>query len=261
VRRREVQMADLLPEVVSKTRIGTVYRGMLRYVRVARAFVSLLIATRRSTPTELWLGDSHSIFLNKEYASGVLTRAPEGQLVWHLGPRLMHSIARNGFPPKVERRVRLLRRFSRPGSIVPVVVTGEIDVRCHLVRHSSDPDFNFDFVADYVRNVRGLAERLGAPMVVVAVPPPPSVDCPRNPEFPIQGSIAERITVFGDLREALIKAVANTSGRPRVLLLDATDLLVDGTGEFRSDLTDDGCHTNTNGVRKVRSRAHELDLW
>jgi hypothetical protein len=253
-------MAELLPDAVSKSPIGSAYRGILRYARVVRAFAALLVAARRSTPTELWFGDSHSIFLNKEYASGVLTRAPEGQLVWHLGPRLMHSIARNGFPPKVLRGVRLLRRISRSGSIVPVVVTGEIDVRCHLVPHSSEPGFDYGFVIEYVRNVRTLAEQVGAPTAVVCVPPPPSVDCPKNPEFPIKGTIAERIAVFGDLREALTKAVAETSEAPRVLLLDATDLLVDETGEFSSELTDDGCHTNAHGVREVRSRARQLDL-
>jgi len=253
-------MAELLPDAVSRTPIGTVYRGILRYARVVRAFAALLVATRRTRPTELWFGDSHSIFLNKEYASGVLTRAPEGQLVWHLGPRLMHSIARNGFPPEVIRGVRLLGRISRPGSLVPFVVTGEIDVRCHLVPHSSDPGFDYGFVAAYVRTVRTLAEQLGARTAVVCVPPPPSVDCPKNPEFPIRGTIAERIAVFGDLREALTKAVADASGPPRVLLLDATDLLVDETGEFRRELTDDGCHTNVDGVREVRSRAHRLEL-
>jgi hypothetical protein len=253
-------VTGLLPDSLTDTPIGTVYRGILRYTRVTRAFLGLLLATRRRRPTELWFGDSHAIFLNKPYASGVLTRAPEGQIVWHLGARLMYSIARNGFPIKVERGVRLLRMISRPGSIVPVVVTGEIDVRCHLVPHSTEPGFSFDFVADYVRQVREFASRMGARTVVVAVPPPPSVDCPKNPEFPIKGTIAERIAVFDELRAMLTKAVGSSAGEPRVLLLDATDLLVDGTGEFRSDLTDDGCHTNANGVREVRTRTHQLEL-
>lgn len=253
-------MTGLLPDSLTDTPVGTVYRGILRYSRVTRALLSLLLATRRRRPTELWFGDSHAIFLNKPYASGVLTRAPEGQIVWHLGARLMHSIARNGFPPKVERGVRLLRLISRSGSIVPVVVTGEIDVRCHLVPHSAEPGFSFDFVADYVRQVRDLAQRMGARTAVVTVPPPPSVDCPKNPEFPIKGTIAERIAVFDELRAALTKAVSNAAGEPRVLLLDATDLLVDASGEFRGDLTDDGCHTNADGVHEVRTRVHQLGL-
>src|SRR4051794_9406364 len=227
--------------------------GARRYLRVFQGALGLLAAARRRRPTEVWFGDSHAIFLNQDYTSAKLSRAPEGQIVWHLGGRLMWSLAHNGFPPRGHRVARVLRRIGRAGSVVPVFVAGEIDVRCHLVPRSTQPGYSLDFVADYVRRAQALATEMGAPSLIITVPVPPSDDCPRNPEFPIKGTIGERVQVFRELRRALIQAVADSGNGPEIRLVDATELLADDSGELRSELTDDGCHTNAKGVRLVRT--------
>ncbi len=264
-----VRMPDLLALRGSGTRTplaerttlpGSAYRAARRYLRVLQGLLALLAAARRRRPTEVWFGDSHAIFVNQDYTSAKLSRAPEGQIVWHLGGRLMWSLAHNGFPVRVHRAARALRLLSRPGSLVPVFIAGEIDVRCHLVPRSSRPGYSLDFVADYVRRTQQLATEMGAPQLIIAVPVPPSDDCPKNPEFPIKGTIAERVEVFRELRRALIQAVAAADAAPEVRLVDATELLADETGELRSELTDDGCHTNAKGVRLVRSTVRGLDL-
>jgi lysophospholipase L1-like esterase len=239
---------------------GSAYRAARRYLRVLQGVLGLVAAARRRRPTEVWFGDSHAIFLNQDYTSAKLSRAPEGQIVWHLGGRLMWSLAHNGFPARVHRVARALRLIARPGSLVPVFVAGEIDVRCHLVPRSTQPGYSLDFVADYVRQARALAAEIGAPSLIIAVPVPPSDDCPKNPEYPIKGTIEERVGVFRELRRALIQAVAATGDGPEVRLVDATELLADDTGELRSELTDDGCHTNATGVRLVRTAVRGLDL-
>lgn len=248
------------PLVDRMTLLGSAYRGARRYLRVLQGALRLVAATRRHRPTEVWLGDSHAIFLNQEYTSAKITRAPEGQVVWHLGGRLMWSLARDGFPRRVRVVARALRLVSHRGSLVPVFIAGEIDVRCHLVPRASQPDFSLDFVGEYVRRAQRLAAEMGAPTLVIVVPVPPSDDCPRNPMYPIRGSIDERVHVFGELRRALAKAVAEAEPSPRVELMDATELLADETGALRGELTDDGCHTNANGVRLVRASFRELDL-
>jgi lysophospholipase L1-like esterase len=242
------------------TLLGRAYRGARRYLRVAQGVLGLLAAARRSRPTELWLGDSHAVYLNQDYTSAKLSRAPEGQVVWHLGGRLMWSLAANGFPRRVRLLASALRRIGRPGSLVPMFCAGEIDVRCHLVPRAARPDFSLDFVRAYVRRCRELAAAMGAPTLVIVVPVPPSDDCPRNPMYPIKGTIDERVQIFGELRRAVAKAVAEAGPTPRVELLDATELLADDTGALRSELTDDGCHTNARGVRLVRASVRELDL-
>jgi lysophospholipase L1-like esterase len=253
-------VATHTPLAERTTYAGSAYRALRRYLRVAHGVVCLLAAARRRSPTELWFGDSHAIFLNQDYTSSKLSRAPEGQLVWHLGPRLMWSLGHNGFPRRARVVAALIRVVGRPGSIVPVFVAGEIDVRCHLVPRSVQPGYTLDFVHDYVRSCQRLARAMGAPTLVIATPVPPSDDCPRNPEFPIEGTIEERVRVFGEVRLALGKAVAEADGRPLVHLADATDVLADETGALRSELTDDGCHTNRAGVQVVRRTLRDLDL-
>jgi lysophospholipase L1-like esterase len=139
------------------------------------------------------------------------------------------------------------------GNFVPVFVAGEIDVRCHLP--GREPDFGF--VRAYVDRAMAVANTLHAPRVVFVVPPPPSATCPNIEEFPIKGSIGDRVLAFDALRVALAAAVAD---HPRAELLDATDALRSDDGSMRQELTDDGCHTNSLGVAIVRARVEGLQL-
>jgi hypothetical protein len=105
-------------------------------VRAGRAWAALLVAMRRkSRATELWIGDSHALSYNQRVHYSGFTRAPGGQIVLRVGPRLMWSLATKGFPARVHRVERAVSRFGVPGSIVPVFIAAEIDVRCHPVDH------------------------------------------------------------------------------------------------------------------------------
>ena len=96
------------------------------------AWAALLVAMRRrGRGTELWIGDSHAMSFNRDLQLSMFMRAPEGQLILRAGTRLMFSLARTGFPPRVLRVARLVRLFGMRGSLVPIFITGEIDVRCH----------------------------------------------------------------------------------------------------------------------------------
>lgn len=243
---RKLTIADR-PDLVGKG-----FRGLRRGGRVLVASVWLVRAARGVAETELWFGDSHSIFLNQAYTSSVLSRAPGGQLVWHLGPRLMWTLANKPMPFPVRAVAWLLRTFGRRGSIVPVFIAGEIDVRCHLVPQSRRPEFNFDFVPRYVERMRAFAASMGAPRLVIVAPVPPS-DCPENSMFPIKGTIEQRVTAFEQLRSALSDATAAVDAHgPAVRLVDPTPLLADETGALDGRLTDDGCHTNAAGRQLVR---------
>src|SRR3954453_4197628 len=87
------------PLAARTTLAGSAYRAVRRYLRVFQGALGLLAAARRRRPPEVWFGHSHAIFLNQDYTSAKLSRAPEGQIVWHLGGRLMWSLAHNGFRP------------------------------------------------------------------------------------------------------------------------------------------------------------------
>jgi len=217
-----------------------------------RAWLALLVALVTGRPTELWIGDSHALCFNQPVSLAMFVRGPSGQLILRVGARLMWSLAQKGYPPRVRRVARVAGLGSR-GSFVPVFVAGEIDVRCHLP--GRDPDFGF--VGAYVDRAMAIAETLHADRAVFVVPPPPSATCPNIDEFPIKGTIGDRVEAFGALRTALAEAVA---GRPRAELLDVTDALGANDGSMRQDLTDDGCHTNSLGVAIVRARVAGLQL-
>lgn len=234
-------------------------RRLRNWVRTAAVATRLLVAVRRPGTAELWIGDSHAVCFNEDLTSTELTVAPEGQFVWHLGPRLMYALARDGFPRRVVRAAGFLGKVARRSAVIPVFVAGEIDVRCHLVPHSRSADFDLSFVRDYVAAGCALASTMGATVAVFAVPPPPSEDCPAVPDFPIRGSFDERIAMFTSLRAA-VKSAVDEGGPVRAILLDATDELTDDVSALRSDLTDDGCHTNARGVSVVRRRFRDLGV-
>lgn len=227
-------------------------RGKLLFLPATPA---LLVAMwRRGRPTELWIGDSHAMAVNREVTNAMFMRAPEGQLILRCGPRLMFSLARDGFPPRVMRVARLVRRAGRRGALLPVFSAGEIDVRAHL---AARPDASYAFVAEYVARCLEVAELLRAERVGFLVPLPPVDAREEDVWFPIVGTLAERAAAQRRLREALAEAVAAV---PHAVLLDFTDLVENEHGGMPVTLTLDGCHANLDVIRRIRARVAEERL-
>ncbi|HEY0904800.1 MAG TPA: hypothetical protein VGE14_13020 [Marmoricola sp.] len=201
---------------------------------------------------ELWIGDSHTVSFNRPPTYGTFVTGPQGQIIHRLGARLMWSLAENGFPRSSQRLAWLARRLGRQHRFVPMFLTGEVDVRCHL---AGRPDEDYAFVAAYVDRCVELGRRFRAQKIVVVVPPPPCDWPPAEAAYPILGTIEQRLEVFGRLRTALQLAVAATPG---VSLLDFTDLIAGPDGALRLDYTDDGCHTNGPVIALARRRVHAL---
>ncbi|MEO6471457.1 MAG: hypothetical protein ABIR57_06200 [Aeromicrobium sp.] len=219
------------------------------------AWAALLVAMRRrGRGTELWIGDSHAMSFNRDLQLSMFMRAPEGQLILRVGTRIMWSLSRKGFPPRVLRVARFVSWFGTRGALVPIFVTGEIDVRCHLAERE---DQNFEFVGEYVSRCQAIAESFKAERLVVVVPPPPCEFTPNLEAFPIVGSLEQRVRAFEALRKAIVNEVSTVPGAQ---VLDSTDLLADENGVMKRELTDDGCHTNTTGIALVRGRVAELGL-
>ena len=218
-----------------------------------RAWFALAIAIRSRKTTELWLGDSHALCFNSPISLSMFLKTPDGQFVVRFGPRLMYSIAKNGMPEKITRVARFVGRFGRPGTVVPIISAGEIDIRCHLP--GREPDYSF--VQEYVDVCAEMFALTKAPVGYIVVPPPPNVDCPSVDLYPIKGTIDQRISASRGMRAALQEAVA---AHPGVELLDFTDVLGNPDGTMIGDLSDDGCHTNPKGIGVVRAHVEQLDL-
>jgi hypothetical protein len=209
---------------------------------------------RRRRRTELWIGDSHAMALNRKATNSMFFRGPEGQLVLRAGPRLMYSLAKKGFPPRVMRVARLINRFGRPGSLVPIFVAGEIDLRAHLPKR---PDAPLDWISEYVDHCMEVARLLKADRVGFFVTPPPVDVPPEDIWFPILGTIEARVAIHRRLRAALVESV---SAQPDAILIDLTDALARSDGAMPVEFTYDGVHTNLAAVRRVRSRIADYKL-
>ncbi len=208
---------------------------------------------------EVWIGDSHAVHMNSPTMIAALRRLPDGRWVWHLGPRVMFSIAREGLPTAVLRVLRLVARTRRADKIVWAFSFGEIDVRCHLVPRMSDPDKALEFVPIYLERLRRAATAAGARRALVLIPPPESDVYPEQIGFPVVGSLEERITASRALREAMIRAAKDlpTDGA-RVLLVDVYDDYSDERSAMREDLTYDGLHANADGRAVTRKRVEDV---
>ena len=124
-----------------------------------------LLRARRTSLNRLWIGDSHASFLANAPLQRFAVTATADAVVW-LGPRLMYSLSREGFPdpllPELRRGLNL--------ATTPIILTaGEIDCRVHLVERRYCADA-FAFVADYVACASELRMRLNAPQAFLGRP-------------------------------------------------------------------------------------------
>lgn len=248
--------------------VGLRSLGVIRTVHFAKRWVvtffnanRLVYAARGDALVRLWIGDSHSLFFNQKVTVAVLSRAENMHFVWALGPRLMWSISKRGFPVSLRLAARIFNAFgTKTGNLVPIIVVGEIDVRCHLASPSSSVNGDMSFVPCYVESGRILAASMGSRVVVFVVPVPPGRDLDVHTQFPIVGSLDSRLEAFAALRAALALTIQEGVGSPRAYLLDATDILIDSGGQLDSSLTTDGCHVNREGALLVHERLRQLVL-
>ena len=153
-------------------------------------------------------------------------------MVW-LGPRLMYSIARNGFPDPL---IPELRGIELHLATTPIVLTlGEIDCRVHLAQRLHTAG-NFDFVARYVQRAAELRTNLGAYHAFVVGPVPPSDKGPDDPAYSRSGTLQQRVVASRLLERRLCEATAQV-GEPWVSAIPIGDLVGDSeTGRTRGAL-------------------------
>ena len=239
--------------------------GARHALRVARArlqarigIVRLTWAVARGRVDEVWFGDSHAVlFATPRFPFPGLDPVAERRWVWHQGPRLMYSVARDDFLPAMYRWLWPLRLLPGSARVRWFVSFGEIDIRCHLApRLAQGADLGF--VSGYAERVTRLARHVRAREVLVVVPPPPCADTFDHDAFPVVGTPAERLAAHRAVRARLEEEVARTRDGVRLRLLDLTRALAGPDGLMRAELTDDGCHTNDAGRAVVRREVEQL---
>ncbi|MEY5006597.1 MAG: hypothetical protein RI969_1685 [Verrucomicrobiota bacterium] len=150
----------------------------------------------------------------------------------HLGPRLMHSIGREGLDMR--------KQGVRDGDTV-ICCFGEIDCRCHV--HKFGPDYRKTIAATVERYVQALLanlERLPRLRLCVYNIPPPirKAGKPENPEYPYLGTDEERRAYVTCMNELL----ADQCARHGLIFVDVASEYADEHGFLRDSQSDGNVH-------------------
>jgi FkbM family methyltransferase len=150
----------------------------------------------------------------------------------HLGPRLMHSIGRDGLD--------LRKQGIKDGDTV-ICCFGEIDCRCHV--HKFGPDYRKTITATVERYVQALLanlERLPRLRLCVYNIPPPIRKAGKveNPEYPYLGSDEERRAYVNFMNELLAQQCA----RHGLIFVDLAREYADEHGFLRDSQSDGNVH-------------------
>ena len=223
-------------------------------------FLRLVVSIARGQVDEVWVGDSNAVFSGSDRFPplGIGSTEPR-QWVWSLGPRLMFSVARDGYPPAMHRLLRVLRRVRANRNVLWVFSAGEIDLRCHLVPRLREGT-ELGFVKPYIDQVKSLVAEFDAPHAAVAIPVPPAVDITDTDGFPVVGTIEERLDAHRLMRKQMLDETGPASGSTGAVIhaVDATDRLSDEHGHYRPEVTGDGVHPNDIGRAEIRAAVAEL---
>lgn len=187
-------------------------------------------------------GDSHSI---------CSFRGIVGCQHHPLGPLTMHRVGRDGLAG-----LNVLHFGVREGDMA-IFVVGEIDARCHvgkqcaLGRHLEEVIATLvdKYLAVVVKN-RELFKTLHC--VVFAVIPP--TDQYSAPEYPLHGSLQERVSYTQMLNHELHKKAALLG----ISVLDVYDDYKTPQGSLALELSDGGVHIGENHTEPVRKKLYEL---
>jgi hypothetical protein len=196
------------------------------------------------------IGDSHAVSLtNSKYerivSAKICRLMGSNQLFISLWFRdtLAFHVSKGEFPRVAGILARLFGLLDIVGAKF-VFCFGEIDVRCHL----ADPEKTKEFINSYVFNCMKLVKAKPKNVIFLA-PTPPSDFYMDHPSFPRYGNLLERIRAHNDYCVELENHTISSS----CVYIDSRTVLADGQGGLRRELTDDGCHLNSEGAAIVRS--------
>ena len=191
----------------------------------------------------LWVGDSHAMFMRKGLRQQLGNHESIASLLYWIGPRLMFSVSKSGFPSA--RFFRLFVAVWKPR--VLVISLGEIDIRMFL----SDPSRRSAiWVEEYLRKVSEFCDELKINNVHLLTSIPIS-DLPQQDQIQSVGTVSERLNGFSWLQSELTVLVAREEFRSKIYVLNLQNCLSDKIGKLDSKFTDDGIHVNARGAWEV----------
>jgi hypothetical protein len=221
--------------------------GKKRFILAAVQFLAIQSVISRKRPKLIWIGDSHSRYMSgsgqspKRYE---ITKSHD--LVIWLGPRLLYSIAKNGFRLNALDKA-LLRKVGKNNTCV--FVFGEIDCRVHLAHKSryEDQEQLASISREFKNHIRTIADGFNFRSCIVLTPVPPSNFGVKDPKFPRVGSLNERVLATKALTKSLVRLEDQSFA-----ILDLSSILASENGALNPDYSEDGVHVNSVGASAVR---------
>jgi hypothetical protein len=197
---------------------------------------------RRSHMSEItWLGDSHAAFLSGTTIKSLNADLNKSPLIW-LGPRLMFSVSKKGFPDFLfsKSNAGLLK-----GRSTLVISLGEIDVRAHLSKKGSNVDL-VEWVGNYVLKVLELSKHLEPLCTIIVGPVPPSPHGEKNSRLPTVGPLDRRIHFTSTLELTLEEKIRDVA---KLFFIPLSPLLAKTDGTLRENFVLDGIHTSEEACK------------
>jgi hypothetical protein len=199
-------------------------------------------------PKLIFIGDSHSYFIGSGQVNPVMYKfISKEEAIIHLGPKTIYTIAQKGI--KLNKILKFcLRRIYK---LKIVISFGEIDVRYRL--YNKEYLENFIFVLqDYKKQIDIFAFDVNVTCIVLLTPVPPTDKGFENPNYPKNGVLRERI----EANDKVSKMLLDFFDSP-YLVVDSRKILENKIREFDAELTDDGCHVNGKGSKKMKHYIYE----
>lgn len=156
---------------------------------------------------------------------------------------LAFQVSKREYPKTAERLARVFGLLGNIGAKF-IFCFGEIDIRCHL----ADAEKTTGFINSYVLNCIKLVNAKPKNVMFLS-PTPPSDFYMDHPSFPRSGNLIERIRAHNDYCVELEDHTISNF----CMYVDSRTVLTDGQGGLRRELTEDGCHLNSEGAAIVRS--------
>jgi hypothetical protein len=228
---------------------GYKLRGQFRELRWSLKSIFRKIVGRfiRLRPSLHVIGDSHAKF-NFQGAPGIK--------IHYLGPVTMHKIARDG---RTAIRWKDLEIYD---SDIVVWCLGEIDVRCHIIDQARLQNVPTETIVkklaeSFLLSVASIQREAGGlKTVILAVIPP--TDQVNNKEYPLVGSLKERIEARRLLNEAL-RVNCLTQG---FHFLDPFSEFTDPMGALKESMSDGNVHCAPAFASIVVDQIRQLSaLW
>lgn len=191
----------------------------------------------------VFVGDSHAVFIRQGLRIGVHGSQPINSLLFWIGPRLMYSVSKSGFPTTV--LFKIMMWVWRPKLVV--ISLGEIDIRMFL--HDTTLR-NAEWVYDYLQKVEELRVHTRIESIYVLSGIPVS-DLPPTDVIERMGTLSERLEGYRWLQSEIQTQLSQFEEFVNIHYIDLGNSLVGIDGSLSRDYSNDGIHVNSIGAWKV----------